>query len=207
MAMPFPLRCRCGKFQAEVMHPERGTRAVCYCKDCQAFAHFLGLPPGMLDAQGGTEIVAVQPRNVRFVQGVEHLTCMSLTPRGTVRWFTSCCRTPIGNTPRDLGLSHVGLVHTALESAGTDLTRTFGPVRMRVNRQSAHGRPEGSPPLTFFAAIARYMATLAWSRVSGKYKANPFFDPASGRPRVDPQVLSPEEHRTLKSAVSVAGPA
>jgi hypothetical protein len=205
MSTPHPLRCRCGKFQAEVRHPERGMRAVCYCRDCQAFAHFLGLPPGMLDAHAGTEIVAVRPRDVRFVQGAEHLACMSLGPKGLVRWFTSCCRTPIGNTPRDVRLAHVGLVHTALESTGSDLARTFGPVRMRVNRQGAQGRPEASPPLTFFAAIARYMTALAWARVSGNYRTNPFFDAATGRPRVEPQVLSPEEHRKLKSAVSLAG--
>jgi hypothetical protein len=207
MATPVPLRCRCGRFQAEVDHPGRGTRAVCYCKDCQAFAHFLGLPPGMLDAHGGTDIVAVRPRDVRFLQGVEQLACRSLTPRGTLRWFTACCRTPIGNTPRDLRLSHVGLVHTALETPGADLGAAFGPVRMRVNRQSAHGRPPASPRVAFAASLLRYLSGLAWSRVSGRYRANPFFDPQSGRPRAEPQVLSVEEHRKVKAQVAAAGPA
>lgn len=206
MSSSHPIRCRCGKFQALVDHPGRGTRAVCYCRDCQAFAHFLGNPPGMLDAHGGTDIVAVRPRDVRFVQGVEHLACMSLSPKGTLRWFTSCCRTPVGNTARDWKVSHVGLVHTALESDRRDLAADFGPVRMRVNRQGAHGKPEAARPLTFFAAIARYMAGLAWSRASGKYRVNPFFDGA-GEPKVQPQVLSLEEHRRLKAQVDAAAQA
>jgi hypothetical protein len=150
--------------------------------------------------------VAVRPRDVRLLQGTEHLACMSLSPKGTLRWFTTCCRTPIGNTPRDRGLSHVGLVHTAHEGAGADLDAAFGPVRMRVNRQSAHGGPpEASPRIGFLASILRYMAGLAWARASGKYRDNPFFDAATGRPRAEPQVLSLEEHRRLKSAVAAAG--
>jgi hypothetical protein len=200
-----PIRCRCGQFQAEVANPEQGTRAVCYCKDCQAFAHFLGLPAGMLDPFGGTDIVAVRPGNVRLLAGEEHLACMSLTPKGTLRWYTRCCRTPVGNTPRDMRLAHVGLVHTALEAPGQDLTPAFGPVKMRVNRQSAHGTPPASPPVTFLVALASYLSRLLWARATGKYKANPFFDGATGRPRVEPQVLSAEEHRALKAAVAAAG--
>ena len=205
LTTPHPLRCRCGQFQAEVDHPERGTRAVCYCRDCQAFAHFLGPPPGMLDRHGGTEVVAVRPGDVRFLQGVEHLGCMSLSPNGMLRWFTTCCRTPVGNTPRDIRLAHVGLVHTVLATAGRDPGASFGPVRMRVNRRSAHGEPEAAPPLAFFAAIARFPGRLAWSWLSGNYKANPFFDAATGQPLVAPRVLSLEERRRLDGAVAAAG--
>jgi len=198
--MNHPIRCGCGKFQAEVAHPERGTRAVCYCRDCQAFAHFLGPPPGMLDALGGTDIVAVRPRHLRFISGTEHLACMSLSPRGTLRWFTACCRTPIGNAPRDLKVSHLGLVHCALEAPGVDLTRSFGPVRMRVNRQGAHGPTPGNAPLTFAGAMLRYGAGLAWSRVSGGYERNPLFDASSGAPIVAPQVLSADARRRLAAS-------
>ena len=201
MSAPHPVRCRCGSFRAEVVHPERGTRAVCYCKDCQAFAHFLGPPPGMLDAHGGTDIVAVSPRHVRLLQGAEHLACMSLTPKGTLRWFTSCCRTPIGNTPRDMRLSHLGLIHTALEGEGRDLDAAFGPVRLRANRQSAHGRPPASSNLRSFTTILRYVARLAVARIGGRYRSNPFFDPATGQPRAAPQVITLEEHRRLKALV------
>jgi hypothetical protein len=81
-----PIRCRCGAFRAQVSRPDLGTRAVCYCRDCQAFARFLGLPEGMLDAMGGTDIVVVRPRHVSFTQGQEQLTCMSLSETGTLRF-------------------------------------------------------------------------------------------------------------------------
>jgi len=188
MKTTHPIRCRCGAFEAKVLDPESGTRAICYCKDCQAFAHFLDLPAGMLDSAGGTDIVAVRPRNVEFLHGVEKLTCMSLSATGPLRWYTTCCRTPVGNTPRDYRQSHVGLIHSCLESGGASMNDAFGPVRMHVNVKSAKGKPGESSRLGFFAAVLRYLGALAWSRLSGRYRVNPFFD-STGRPRVEPQVL------------------
>ena len=195
------IRCRCGKLQGEISYPERGTRAVCYCRDCQAFAHFLGPAQDTLDAMGGTEVVAVAPRWVSFTGGREQLVCMSLTERGTLRWYAGCCRTPIGNTPRDRKLSHVGVIHACLRGSTSTLNDSFGPVRMRVNRQSAKGRPTTTPVAAFTIALLRYLGSLAWSRVSGKYKQNPFFDAATGQPRVEPYVLSKAEHAKLYGSI------
>jgi hypothetical protein len=189
MAADHPIRCRCGQFRARVAHPQRGVRAICYCRDCRAYAHFLGPPEGMLDAHGGTEVVVVRPATVSFDAGAEHLGCMSLSPRGTLRWFARCCGTPIGNLPRDIRLAHLGLIHTCLEQAGPALDASFGPVRMKVNRASAQGDPGGVPLLGFALAGARYAASMAWSRVSGGYRSNPFFDAGSGAPCVEPQVI------------------
>lgn len=188
-----PLRCRCGAIQAQVAHPERCTRAVCYCKDCQAFARFLGLPEGMLDACGGTDVIAVRPRDVSFVHGIENLACMSLTPTGTLRWYAACCRTPIGNTPRSHQHSHVGLIHLALQTPGQGIDAAFGPVRMHVNRDGATAQPPRTPRLVFFGSVVRYLFGLIGSRLSGKYKVNPFFNAMTGQPIVDPKVLSPAE--------------
>ena len=200
MTNSHPLQCRCGTFRAEVAATPVSTRAVCYCRDCQAFARFLGPPPGMLDELGGTDIVAVRPRDVTFLSGIEQLACMSLSPHGTVRWFTACCRTPIGNTPRDRRVSHVGLIHTVLAVPGHDLGTSFGPVRMHVNRHGAHGIAPRTAPPAFAWALLRYGSGLAWSRISGRYRINPFFDASTGRPRSDPRVLSLAERRELETA-------
>ncbi|MDB5853988.1 MAG: hypothetical protein JWR22_2029 [Herminiimonas sp.] len=198
------IRCKCGAFEAALLYPKRGTRAVCYCRDCQAFAHFLGLPDGMLDGAGGTDIVAVSPRTVQFVRGVENLACMSLSRNGTLRWYTSCCHTPVGNTPRDTRLSHLGLVHTCMDFSGVSMDDSFGPVRMYVNGKSATGKPGRSSRVGFFAAILRYLGAVAWSRLSGGYRVNPFFT-SSGRPRVEPRVLSHGERASLVDVVRAQG--
>lgn len=196
-----PISCRCGKLKGEVDASAHATRAVCYCRDCRAYAYYLGPPEGMLDTLGGTDIVAVRPRNVRFTHGVEHLACMSLTEKGVLRWYASCCQTPVGNTPRDMKISHVGLVHSALSADEKDLSVSFGPVKMHVNRKSARGQPPRNEPLTFLVALVRYLASLFADRITGKYKANPFFLGGTGAPRVEPVVLGEERHRELMRAV------
>jgi hypothetical protein len=200
MTSGHPIRCRCGKLQGEISHPERGVRGVCYCRDCQAFAHFLGDPQEILDSLGGTEVIAIPPRWVSITAGSEELVCMSLTEHGTLRWYADCCRTPIGNTPRDVKFSHLGLFPACLGSTST-LDSAFGPVRMRVNRQSAKGRAPAAPVPTFVMALVRYGGLLAWSRISGKYRQNPFFDATTGLPLVPPRVLSKAEHEKLMNAV------
>ena len=201
MTKNHPIQCRCGKLQAEVIRPESGTRAVCYCRACQAFAHYLGSPGSVLDAHGGTDIIAISPRNVSFTSGFEHLACMSLTAHGTLRWYADCCRTPIGNTPRDFRTSHVGLIHNCLEHSGIGIDASFGPVKMRVNRKGAKGQPLPNSIITFPAAMVLYLGSLKWSRISGKYRKNPFFDGNTGKPRKEPKVLAAAERERIMSAV------
>ena len=188
-----PLRCRCGTVRGYVGYgANTANRGVCYCKDCQAFARFLGDTGDILDDMGGTDVVATLPRYVTFTTGREALACMSLTPSGLLRWYASCCNTPIGNTPRNFKFSYVGLVHTCLEDPSNSLERSFGPVRMRVNTKSAKGKPQATP-ISTLGAILRFMKMLIGARVGGSYRNTPFFDVASGAPIVAPKVLSGAE--------------
>ena len=60
-----PLRCRCGRMRGVAIDvsPSTGLRFVCYCKDCQAFAHFLERAD-VLDPAGGTDIFQMPPGRV-----------------------------------------------------------------------------------------------------------------------------------------------
>src|SRR5882672_7310701 len=137
--MNHPLRCLCGTIQGRVDAEHSASRAVCYCRDCQAFARFLGRQDEILNGQGGTEIIATLPRFVHFAEGKDNLACMSLGEKGLLRWYAACCRTPIGNTPRDRKISYVGLVSTCLAGAGTSLEESFGPLKIALNTNSARG--------------------------------------------------------------------
>ena len=198
--MNHPLQCRCGTLQGYVSHPERVSRGVCYCKDCQAFAHFLGTTGDILDEMGGTDVVATLPKYVTFTKGVEALACMSLTEKGFLRWYARCCNTPIGNTPRDFKVSHVGLVHTCLEDPPRTLENAFGPVRMRVNTKHAKGKPK-LMPISTIASILRFLSSLIRARVDGSYTSTPFFTPDRGTPVVPPKVLTCSERERVMNAV------
>ena len=206
--MNHPLRCRCGTLRGQVSHPEKVSRGVCYCKDCQAFAHFLGTTGDVLDDMGGTDVVATLPQRVSFTQGVDRLACMSLSDKGMLRWYASCCNTPIGNTPRHMKLSHVGLVHTCLEDPPRTLDAAFGPVRMRVNTQSAKGAEKPKTlPLSTVVSIVKFMGSLLRARLDGSYKHTPFFAPGLGTPIVAPKVLTADERARVMQAVQGAAPA
>jgi hypothetical protein len=90
-------------------------------------------------------VLVTQPRFVVFTAGLEKLACMSLWPKGMLRWYARCCQTPIANTMRASTFPHVGLIHNCLESPSRSLETAFGPVRMRVNRLSAKGTPIVAP--------------------------------------------------------------
>jgi hypothetical protein len=200
MTTRHPLRCRCGHLQGSVSHPEAVNRGVCYCRDCQAFAHFLGRPGDILDTMGGTDVIATQPRYVSFTQGQDTLACMSLTDKGLLRWYARCCNTPIGNTQRSAGMPFVGLVHSCLEGDGPSLEQAFGPVRMRVNMKHAKGRPQGMPVSTF-VSVLRFMASMVRARLGGSHTHTPFFDAATGAPVAPPQVLTRAEWERVIGAV------
>lgn len=197
--MSHPLRCRCGTVQGRVAEPQRAMgRGVCYCKDCQAYAHFLGRAADVLDVHGGTDVVAIHPQHVVLTQGLDAMTCMSLSPRGLLRWYASCCRTPIGNTARNPKLAYVGLVHTALEGAGVPIERSFGPVTMRLNTASATIAVNEKSHGVARSAL-RFIGSMLGARLGGSYKRTPFFDAASGMPVVAPHVLTKAERERLGS--------
>jgi hypothetical protein len=188
--MSHPIQCRCGALQGEVAEPQQGLRAVCYCHDCQAYARLLGEPQSVLDAFGGTDIVATQSKYVRFTSGTQNLACLSLSPKGLFRWYAKCCNTPIANTPRDWNLPYAGLVHTCLRQAAP-LERSFPRVQMQVNTKSARAEPPHVAKVGGLARFAALMLKLVTSRLRGQYRATAFFD-AQGKP-VAQVVVAPRE--------------
>jgi hypothetical protein len=198
--MDTPVRCRCGQLEGQLSFTERAGRAVCYCRDCQAFARFLGSPERILNDLAGTDIVATSPRFLRIVRGKQQLRCMSLSERGLLRWYTACCRTPIGNTPRDPKLSYVGLVHSCLAGSPIELDATFGPANVAINTASASGTVN-TTPWPAFRAVLKILRNVGSSRLSGRYRDNPFFMPGTAQPLVTPQVLTATERQLLRGNV------
>ena len=140
--MQHPLQCRCGTIKGWVSDTENANRAVCYCRDCQAFARFLGQESETLDAQGGSDIVQTLPKNVTFLQGADALACMRLTQKGN---GSLVCR-----LLQNAYWQHVGklqnLLHRPvaqlLEAPEHPLQDSFGAVRTYANPHGAIGNPK-----------------------------------------------------------------
>ena len=199
--MNHPLQCQCGTLKGYVTLPGSVNRAVCYCRDCQAFAHFLGRANEILDSKGGSDVVQTSPAHVTLTEGVEMLACMRLTENGLVRWYARCCNTPIGNTLANYKVSFVGLIHSCLDNGGKSLEDSFGPVRMWVNTKAAKGEVRSSA-LAATGGIMRILWMLLRARLNGSYKRTAFFSSQSGAPVATPKVLSREERDRLMQAVA-----
>jgi hypothetical protein len=199
----FPLRCRCGALQGSVADLQNVNHAVCYCRDCQAFAHYLGNIGAILDARGGSEIVQIPPKNLSFERGSEQLACIRLTPKGLLRWYARCCRTPVGNTLATPKLAFIGLLHSCLDGDARALERAFGPVSAWVHTDGARGEPK--PKAQGLARSVWWFAgTAIKARLTGEFRRTPLFRADTGAPIVVPHVLSPEEHARVMDAVRAA---
>jgi hypothetical protein len=195
--MNYPLRCECGVVEGYVASPDIAARAVCYCKDCQAFARFLGASERILNTRGGTDIIATLPRHVHFAKGAEQLRCMRLSDKGLLRWYAACCRTPIGNTPRDPRLSYVGLVRSCLPGSSSEIDDVFGPSRMSLNTASANGQVSPTR-IANLQGLLKIMRNVLGARLSGAFRDNPFFRSVSGEPISMPETLQPHERSALR---------
>ena len=148
-----PLRCRCGHVRgvANTVSPSSGFRVLCYCKDCRAFVRFLDRAD-VLNTAGGTDIFQMPTGRVKLTAGTDALRCLRLSNNGVLRWYTNCCRTPIGNTagPR---VPLIGVIHTFMDHEGDGRSRdeVLGMPLCRIFERSAIGPlpPTAPPPPSF----------------------------------------------------------
>ncbi len=191
-----PIQCQCGAVRGQLEVTGVSSRAICFCTDCRAFARYLGRAADVLDKQGGTEVVQVAQPRLRFSQGLDRLAAVRLTEKGLIRWYASCCKTPIGNTMADAKVSFIGMIHLSLDHASMD--RDFGAAVAMVNTGTALGDPKPKQR-GLFGAIARFIWIVVPTRIRGRYKNSPFFAD-SGSPIVTPTILTAPELARLKSS-------
>jgi len=175
------LKCACGEVQGQAVNvtPSSCSRVVCCCSDCQAFAAHLSRDAetdskAVMDQFGGTELLQMSQAQLSIQQGHDKLQSLRLTKKGLLRWYTTCCNTPVGNTI-NAKMPFVGVIHTFLDVPDRDAV--LGPVRAVVQTQDAIGDvdyPKHSAkfPLGITLRIIRKM--LIW-KIQGKQKPSVFF--------------------------------
>ena len=169
---------------------------VCYCDDCQAFLHQLGRAD-LLNAEGGTDIVQLAPASLTFTHGQNRIAGLRLTPKGLLRWHTTCCNTPVGNT---LGpaLPFVGIVAQTFDAGAQRADDAFGtPIGAILGKYAIGKAPAGSTGINLgllFRAIAK---VLGW-RLGGRTWPHPFFNRQTREPIYPLTVLSNEQREALR---------
>lgn len=194
--------CECGRLQGSLSNAPRLIHLRCHCHDCQTYAHALSASNRVLDKQGGTEVVTTLQQHVRFTRGEENLACLSLSGQGMLRWYASCCNTPIANTARDAKLSFVSLLHTALGASGAALERQLGTRPVTVNPKHAKGKVDYKPAAALWSTSA-IIASVMRARLNGSWKSSPFFRADNGAPVATPRVLDAEERELAAKSADI----
>ena len=188
--MDIKLKCACGAVEGKAHNitSKNGNRIVCCCDDCQAFARHLGTQDDTLDEFGGTEIYQTSLAQVTIHQGQEHLRCMRLSSKGLLRWYTDCCKTPVGNTV-SVKFPFVGLIHNFMAIDG-NRAATLGPVLAHIQVKHAQGSPsypDSAQAFPIGITLRMISKVLLW-KVKGMSRPSVFFDEA-GKAAVKPVVL------------------
>jgi hypothetical protein len=203
MTQQLSLRCRCGRVRgvATKLSPTSVNRVICYCTDCQAFARHLKRAD-VLDTAGGTDILQMAPANLKITHGLDALRSLRLGPKGLLRWYTDCCRTPVANTV-NARVPFVGLVLAMADrdkAHGDTPDDVVGrPIAGIQGGSAIGGLPPGAhrtmPPWLMLRGLKLFAGWFLRRQGS----PSPFFD-AQKQPLVQPYVLT-EAERAAASAV------
>ena len=167
-----------------------GTRLVCYCLDCQAYARHLD-DAELLDEAGGTELFQTSAGRLQLDSGRDRVACIRMTRRGPLRWYAACCNSAIANSPPTGSVPFAGICTARLDIAGRD---SLGPVMARVFTEAAEA-VRGNPPRSFGVSkvFLRFVRVTLAARLAGDQRRHPFFP--GGRALALPGTLTAEERR------------
>ena len=194
MTSDLPTRCKCSGVRgiARSVSPRTVNHAVCYCRDCRAFLHWLERDE-LLDDHGGTEIIQLGRSRLEIEEGHDQIQCMRLSPKGLHRWYAQCCKTPLANTLP--AIPFAGVARAVFDVRADDGESTFGPVMSGHVRQAIGGAPpDAKLRLRDAVHITRLLASWA---LRGLGHPTPFFD-RKNRPVVTPRVLTTAERQQLR---------
>lgn len=203
--MDVPVACRCGEFEGTLLgvEPSNSNRLVCYCDDCQCYAHHLGADT-ILDARGGTALYQMSPKRLQITRGADQLAAVRLSPKGLVRWYTRCCSTPVANTVLKPRLPFIGVVHNVVQLDEAGLDAAFGPAGRVAQTRFATGGPEGLGETrgSTVGVLLRMGRLLGGWWLAGDAARDPLFP--GGHPRTEPTVLGKDEREALRGKVGSA---
>lgn len=179
MSKTLGFACRCGALRGKLadVAPADYTHIVCHCADCRAAYTHLGLA----DPEK-VGILQTSQDKVKITSGGENLRVFRHTPKGALRWYATCCDTPLFFTPLKARLVHVGVNADRIDG-------TLAPIEAEgyIPKPDGGSRHEGLPRM-----LGKMVTRMAAKNLSGDWRETPFFDD-DGAPAVPPTILSREE--------------
>ena len=186
MAEDLGFSCECGSVRGVVRRarPSEGDHVVCHCTDCQAFAEYCGAADRILDGNRGTALFQSRCARVELQDGRDRLACVHLTEKPTLRWYTTCCRTPMFNTYANGRVPYVTVVLENCDPARR--AAALGSPIGHLFLDEATGDVGTLPALSMGRLMWRFFRRMLKDIVSGDRRRSVLFDPATLRPIATP---------------------
>ena len=187
-----------GKFRIVTNARADGQSRRLLCDDCQAFAHQLGRAD-LLDAKAAPTSSRSRLRRSPSSRA-DLIAGLRLTPKGLLRWHTTCCNTPIGNTLSP-AVPFVGIVAQAFEIGPQKADDVFGaPVGAIFGKCAIGQPPAGSTGMNLSLLLRAIGKVLGW-RLRGRAWPHPFFKRDTSEPVYPLTVLSAEQRNGAPPAL------
>ena len=183
-----PFSCRCGQVKGTLhdASPGSGNHVRCFCSSCRAAMIHTGDPdPG----DQGVTLFQTTPDKISFQQGQDGLAVFSFGPQNILRWQASCCDAALFTTLRTPKVPLAALITNRLAN-----TTAIGPVKSQAFVPQPDGTSKHQNKIALFGGVL-WRSLIA--RLTGRWKATPFFDTATLRPVAPVTVLDQKTRADL----------
>jgi hypothetical protein len=197
MAAELSFSCSCGAVTGALTEPDpaKGDHVVCHCPDCQNFARYLGAADRILQAHGGTDLYQSRCAKMHLTKGADRLACLHLTDKPTLRWYASCCRTPMFNTFANGRMPYLTTFVANCDPKQAEAA--LGPVTGHLSLPNTIDDMHGAPRMSFAKLMGRASVRMLKDFFSGDRRRSALFDPKTLAPISTPHRLTEAERRSL----------
>ena len=188
--------CECGAVAGEIERatPAEGDHVVCHCSDCRDLVRYLGKEARVLDDNGGTALYQSRCARMQFERGRDKLAALHMTDAPTLRWYASCCNTPLFNTYRN---GRIPYLTTLLANCGPHGRKRLGEPLGHLFLDEARGDTSGLTPLSMSQLMRRFFRRMIKDILSGDRRRSELFDSKTLEPIAVPRHLTDAERAAL----------
>ena len=198
MATDLHYSCRCGTVRGVLRDagPRKGDRYVCHCHDCRDIVRLCGREADMLEHAGGVSLYQTRIGLFTLDAGADRLACVHMTDKPLLRWYTTCCETPLFHTMHSGRFPFVTVLDRNCDAESREAV--LGPSKGHVFPESATEPLDDNIPRASFArGLRRFLRRLLQDYLTGDHRRSPLFKRGSRRPIATPRRLSVEEEQAL----------
>lgn len=140
-------------------------------------------------APGPVNLFVTTQDTLTVTKGAQHLGLFRLSPRGTMRWYATCCNTPLFNTATTPKLPFL-----SIRVATMPTPERVGPVIAKVNIPKPGGK-SGQEGMA--RSIWKLLPRILAVRLSGRWRQTPLFNVETGDPVAETKIPTKEERAAL----------